>query len=874
MVGKPPMVSLRDDPFLKSVPEIDGFKVLEPCVLYSKLGEGGMGAVYRGRHLNLDIDVAVKCLRGSLADQGSQFVQRFQREARLAAGIHHQNLVQVYDVSQKSGVHYLVMEFVNGETARGRVERKLKLGIDEALRIALGAATGLGEAHARKIIHRDVKPDNVLIGRDGSVKVSDLGLAKALESEVDVALTQGVMGTPQYMAPEQWEDSSSVTPAADVWALGATIWFLLAGTDPIKRGTMKQVYKSICVEPFPDIRSVRPEVREEVAHLIARCTAREVSERFADCREVQAALRSFVGVDRGELVSSGGETTRTGMALVSPPPPGTMASIRSKVESRTNFRPELQTPPLPIELDATRPMEEPWRASAPPSRVSWTKRARLPVAIGAGAIVLALAVFLALRAGKPAPLPPDTLAMRVGFDGIAAPNTGYESAVRRFSLVGTIEGKDTGLRTKLREKGGTVALQSQGPGRFRVDFDFDRDGTYTLELDGTRLEGARTLALTIDATKPALLKTVEDPNPPLPRDQSVTLSLEFNEALKSGEIAGKAAVIHGNVAEVSVRTPAKGDSWTVAWKVVDKLGNESTNSFRRALRPEPEPEQPKPVEKLLEPTDAGATVAHSEPQPPVDSPARDDPPIPKPSSAQAPLGCTPQGDETVEIAGRRWPKRIVHTASSIQFVLIQPGKFMMGSNQLADDATAPRSVTLTRGFYIAEDEVSEAEYARVLKLSAPQGATRMPVPNLSCDLASRFCAAAGLELPTEAEWEYACRANSDAAFAFGDTLSPRQGVTLTSSGKLQRCGYSQRNDFGLADMHGNLREYCADGYLTPADYARLSDRDPVGKKGKDAVLRGGSYVTQPELCASATRRKVDRKKAVLDAGVRPILHLP
>ncbi len=325
---------LRTDPMLRDVPEIEGFKVLEPCVLYARLGQGGMGTVYRGRHLNLEIDVAVKCLNKALALQGSGFVERFQREARLAASIHHQNLVQVYDVSQRSGVHYLVMEFVTGETARDRVGRKGPLSAHEALKIIFGAASGLSEAHAKKIVHRDIKPDNILISHDGRVKVADLGLAKALEVSEGQTLTQGVMGTPQYMAPEQWEDSSRVGPMVDVWALGATLYFLLAGENAIPSGSMQQVCRRICVDAFPDVRAKAPRTPGEVVALIERCVDRDPARRIADCRELNRVLQPLLGVDAGSLADPMSGTTRIKRTLLSPPPPHTLARIRVAVDTK------------------------------------------------------------------------------------------------------------------------------------------------------------------------------------------------------------------------------------------------------------------------------------------------------------------------------------------------------------------------------------------------------------------------------------------------------------------------------------------------------------------------------------------------------------
>jgi serine/threonine protein kinase/formylglycine-generating enzyme required for sulfatase activity len=902
------MLSLRDDPLLKDIPEVDGFKVLEPCVLYSKLGEGGMGAVYRGRHLNLDIDVAVKCMRSVLADQSAAFVQRFQREARLAAGIHHQNLVQVYDVSQKSGVHYLVMEFVHGETARDRVKRKGALGLGEALRIALGAATGLGEAHGRKIVHRDVKPDNVLIGRDGSVKVSDLGLAKAIESEVDVSLTQGVMGTPQYMAPEQWEDSSSVTPAADVWALGATIWFLLAGSDPIKKGTMQQVYRAICVESFPDVRSVRPDVPEAVAKLIARCVARTAAERFADCREVAAELRHHVGIDQGELITHEGEATTMGATMVSPPPPATMARIRSQVGSK-GWMPEAEGPAatLPLEPPATARADVPATHSTHSSHSTGTAPPgpRPPTAlaggsapgkrkllwIGGGAlalVVIAGLIFKNASGGKPQPgpfLPQAGGEVLVRLDQVSDFSEGYASSSRRFTMGGGFTGKEGSLRPKIRERGGRVKLEPEGKNRFRLEFDFDADGKYTLLLEAPDLEGDRELPLIVDATKPILMDSKSDPRRPLPRDASVTLTLEFNEELLSAEIDGRRADVNRRSAEITARSPSNGSTWTVPWKAVDLLGNESVNKSSFDLAPLPkDPEVVKrdDAPQLPDGPDAGASgsrpdtsgrstrlvESESEKLPPPKPPVRGG------QGGQAPAGTRALGDETLDVKGVARPRRVEHVASGIKMVLIPPGSFTMGGGFSGDTALAPRKITISRGFYMAEDELSEAEYARALKEAGPTGSERLPKEDLSFDLATKFCKAAGLELPTEAEWEYACRAGSTGVFFFGDDLSPRQAATQKSPGARQPCGFSERNAWGLSDMHGNLREICADGYATPAEYAKLEEVDPVGKRNREAVLRGGSYMSIPKNCASAARVRIDRTRKTLDTGVRPILRLP
>ena len=208
---------MTNDELLANVTEIAGSKVLPPCVILAKIGQGGMGAVYRARHLNLDIDVAVKVLKPQLVADDPQFISRFRREGQSAAKIRHQNVLGVYDVAESGGLHYIIMELVVGETARQRVERKGPLAVGEALQLIYEAALGLGEAHRLGFVHRDIKPDNLLVSNSGQVKVADLGLAKPTLGGGGQSLVSSpyqIMGTPSYMPPEQWE-TTSVTSAAN-----------------------------------------------------------------------------------------------------------------------------------------------------------------------------------------------------------------------------------------------------------------------------------------------------------------------------------------------------------------------------------------------------------------------------------------------------------------------------------------------------------------------------------------------------------------------------------------------------------------------------------------------------------------------------------
>lgn len=329
---------LLDDPLLRDAPIVEGFKVLDPAVLYAKIGRGGMGAVYRGRHFKLDLDVAVKCLKPALVAEDADFVKRFEREARLAASIAHQNVVRVMDVHEKNGIHYLVMEFVRGETAAERVERKGPLAEKEALAILFGATAGLAEAHAAGIVHRDIKPSNIMVSVEGRVKLADLGLAKssaAVDGRSVSMLTSAIMGTPQYMPPEQW-DTTDVTAAADVWALGATLWYLLAGHEGIAGGSPLQIAKRIQDHDFPTLRAERPDVRKEVHELIERCVRRDPKDRFPDAKALLRALRKLVENDDEEvLLDPETGTGRKRLDAVTPPPRETLLRIRAQIDTST-----------------------------------------------------------------------------------------------------------------------------------------------------------------------------------------------------------------------------------------------------------------------------------------------------------------------------------------------------------------------------------------------------------------------------------------------------------------------------------------------------------------------------------------------------------
>lgn len=269
--------------------------VLGKVHLKRRLGEGGMGAVYVGHHLTLDVDVAVKVLPPELARRHPAFVERFLREARTAAQIHHPNIVQVYDVDYERGFFFIVMEYVDGETVAERLRRRGRLSEREVVGIGMDAAAALEYARRRKIVHRDVKPENLLISKDGEVKLADLGLAKQTMDETKSGVTMDgqALGTPAFISPEQVANARQADHRSDLYSLGATLFHLATGRPPFQGSTALQTMMLHLNQPAPQLRAYRAELSLELATVVQRLLEKDPAARFQTGREVYAALQSL-----------------------------------------------------------------------------------------------------------------------------------------------------------------------------------------------------------------------------------------------------------------------------------------------------------------------------------------------------------------------------------------------------------------------------------------------------------------------------------------------------------------------------------------------------------------------------------------------------
>lgn len=266
--------------------------------ILDRLGAGGMGTVFKARHRRMKRVVALKVLSREVAET-ERFVQRFQREVETIARLTHPNIVMAYDADEGEAGPFLVMEFVDGRDLASEVEKAGPLAVADAVDRLLQAARGLEYAHAQGIVHRDIKPGNLLRDAEGVVKVADLGLARLSAADGgpggSTSLTQAgtVVGTAEYMAPEQAVDSGQVDHRADIYSLGCTLYYLLTGGSPYRAASLMAMLLKHRDDPIPDLCKSRPDVPPELGALFRRMVAKAPEDRHQSMAEVVQDLEQF-----------------------------------------------------------------------------------------------------------------------------------------------------------------------------------------------------------------------------------------------------------------------------------------------------------------------------------------------------------------------------------------------------------------------------------------------------------------------------------------------------------------------------------------------------------------------------------------------------
>jgi eukaryotic-like serine/threonine-protein kinase len=274
--------------------------------LEERVGSGGMSSVYRAFDPTLERWVAIKLMHRDISSDPDQ-LERFRREARAVARLNHPHVVTVIDAGEDDGAPYIVFEYVEGETLKDRIKRQGRLPVSEAVAYAIEIGRALECAHEHRLVHRDVKPQNVLIDPDGRAKVTDFGIARSLEAH-GLTAPGRVLGTTDYVSPEQ-ALGHGVTPRSDIYSLGVVLYEMLTGEPPFRAESQVAVAMKHVREPLPDVQRLRPEISAALAAVVERATAKEMQHRYASASEMVHDLEEVLAIEAARTGQATGEAT-------------------------------------------------------------------------------------------------------------------------------------------------------------------------------------------------------------------------------------------------------------------------------------------------------------------------------------------------------------------------------------------------------------------------------------------------------------------------------------------------------------------------------------------------------------------------------------
>ncbi len=323
--------------------------------LIEQIGAGGMAVIYRAQDMELGRIVSVKILRPSLVDD-PEFLIRFRREAQAAANLNHPNIVAVYDVGQDGPkTHYIVMEHVPGQDLKRMLRARGAFDVDAALAITIEACKGVGYAHRAGLVHCDVKPQNILITPDNTVKVTDFGIARALTAAPPEEMEEIVWGSPHYFSPEQ-ASGEGCTPSSDVYSLGIVLFELLTGRLPFTGSDYRDLAMAHLKQPPPSLSSINPALPQELDRIIQKVLAKEPSTRYRTADQLGRILEKYR--QQGHQVTS---TFTVRPSDVSAAGPQAGETIQHRPQTRPAASADRTVPSLPpVDIDAyVRPVPQP-----------------------------------------------------------------------------------------------------------------------------------------------------------------------------------------------------------------------------------------------------------------------------------------------------------------------------------------------------------------------------------------------------------------------------------------------------------------------------------------------------------------------------------
>jgi formylglycine-generating enzyme required for sulfatase activity len=817
---------------------IAGFELL------AKLGEGGMGVVYKAHQASMDRIVALKVLSERLA-KDKQFVSRFFREARVAARLDHPNIVRGIDVGSSGSDYFFVMEYVEGEDVGHVLEKRGKLPEKEALEIAVQVARALQHAKEHNMIHRDIKPDNVLLTPDGTAKLLDLGLARSTVGDMTrMTVTGTAMGTPHYISPEQARGEADIDIRTDIYSLGVSLYHMLVGTPPFDGETVAVIITKTLTEIPPTVHEIVPEVSEATSRVVEKMMSKERADRYTNPVEV---------VEDVEMILSGEEPTRVLGAGHD------AAGVASSVATRP--------PPAPAAPSGTVPTSTPdsgqmrMMSDADIAKLKADTAAELARASGGGKLVPLLVALVAIAIvgasatpfvlkelrGDPAKPPGATTPGTPAEDAeakLAAARAAAEEAEARRKLEEAAADDD--LWTKTKSVAERMAAEDNHAGAIAaLDIFIASAKTTKYNAQVMTLRGGfeKQRAEALEARREAERAAREAEREKIAAATSASAAEKAARLVKLAGLAGRGGDFDD---ALELLTEAQGLGADVVSKVASVRRGKALMA-RKAWK------------------DAAASLGRILQEYPGDEEAAS-------LLAAAKKGLGPAPTLTLDLGG----------GVTLEVIYVKPGRFRMGSAEGWGDEKPVHEVVITKGFYIGKYEVTQAQFKTVtgVNRSTFKGDTR-PVEEVSWGDADDFCKRVGervgkvMRLPTEAEWEYAARAGSAGNYCFGNDEADldRYGWYIRNSGKTTHpVGAKEPNAWGIHDMHGNVWEWLGDWY--DRNYYTTTPRDdPQGPERATGrrVLRGGCLDNKASGCTATERSSSRPTGRDNDAGFRVVV---
>jgi formylglycine-generating enzyme required for sulfatase activity/tRNA A-37 threonylcarbamoyl transferase component Bud32 len=843
------------------------------------LGQGAMGAVYLAEDTELQRQVALKVPKFAQSDE-PELLERFYREARAAATLHHPNICAVHDIGEDQGTRFIAMGYISGPPLSALVGTDKLKSERTAVKLARKIALALAAAHAKGIVHRDLKPANIMLDEQNEPVITDFGLARRTDTGPEAKLTQDgtILGTPAYMSPEQISgDSTQVGPLCDVYSLGVILYELLTGELPY-RGSITAVLGQIIQGKPKRPSEWRPDLDKRLEAICLKMMAHKPQQRYASAAEAATALAQWLtAAPAGQAGPEASKAPAPG-AVPAPVPlgkrdvPDAEHKLQDYQEQIVAILKQCQFSEALVRLEKLTHVQGPGTEPY----VAWAQqeltrlKALPPDLVQKGPTLVAEAIRLlaqqnfaqVIRLLEQIPAeyrPPEAASpLQQARDlqkEVEELNEKMKQAVRERRYDGL---RDRVLRRLLEiEPGNLVArdifelLGTYGPGEA---LRFGKDGAL-LPAPGQEKKwkaGPRRPVYQRVLEQPARAKT--------PSSDKSTWSRKPLVAIASG-LAALALLCFGIVLIIRNRSGEK----VAEIKIPDGASIEIVQDGKPPADAKMTPDKPttpaaKPVPTATKPS--GPVVAQGQ------APTYTAWPFDAAEAAR-------RQNETAKALGL--PKETtldLGKGVTLKLVLIPAGSFVMGTRKedfpkLPPEETQPQirkffedslrdeapshPVTISRPFYMAVTEVTQAQYEAVSgrNPSKFKGAS-LPVEGVSWDDATEFCRKLSgtigrpVRLPTEAEWEYACRAGTATAYCSGDDpatlgdcawFKPGLIWNLQEPWTTHPVGQKKANAFGLCDMHGNAGEWCMDRF---GSYDGTAVVDPQGpERGSQRVVRNG-----------------------------------